>query len=524
MLLCKSQNIKIRKLAAKLLGKVASVNVFSLIGNFTNTTDITHESLLHDLSDFLVHTNFEIVNAARVSIANLLKIGDIKNIVNSSPTLRSFLEPFSTKSIRTVSLLETPDFAQWPRKPHVEAFTVASLFEKKIETEAQLDEWIIIFTCSVIYYFVKNEVLERLRLLSETFSHVFDAQVLSFSVYYQELSKFFLDILTFLRRKDIPLHFLKKNIKSTRKVSHREFGVVWERNFWLDLNLVSVAQAAYRCYSFSHALYLIEVWCEANNLSNATLHQTDCSKELKELQVLLQNIYLAIDEPDSLFSARYSSNVISNLNFFTHEHQHYKVLDTYDLLFRKPALRYSTPLETLRQPDNPESFAAVVSAMQTMGYSHLLRYYLKGISNEKFCWTDQLSECYYEFLWKNSVWDPEDHPKPIENISTSHKNLSTPPFPLLSPSPMVTLNKKLYLCFRALKFNKKNIFKGQSNMLLNELISKMNNVTIEVPLFYYIIVISMIFITSRNRKCFLLCLRTFNFLLNFEKFLYYLKT
>jgi hypothetical protein len=32
------QNIKIRKLAAKLLGKVASVNVFSLIGNFTNTT------------------------------------------------------------------------------------------------------------------------------------------------------------------------------------------------------------------------------------------------------------------------------------------------------------------------------------------------------------------------------------------------------------------------------------------------------------------------------------------------------
>jgi hypothetical protein len=194
-------------------------------------------------------------------------------------------------------LLETPDFAQWPRKPHVEAFTVASLFEKKIETEAQLDEWIIIFTCSVIYYFVKNEVLERLyyicsvsasfcfevlpflihdclsdsdikeerrRLLSETFSHVFDAQVLSFSVYYQELSKFFLDILTFLRRKDIPLHFLKKNIKSTRKVSHREFGVVWERNFWLDLNLVSVAQAAYRCYSFSHALYLIEVWCEVD--------------------------------------------------------------------------------------------------------------------------------------------------------------------------------------------------------------------------------------------------------------------
>ncbi|XP_019856363.1 PREDICTED: serine-protein kinase ATM [Amphimedon queenslandica] len=172
-------------------------------------------------------------------------------------------------------------------------------------------------------------------------------------------------------------------VMSLRKMPRlRKGGTAWENNFWLDLNFLDIANAAFKCCSYFTSLLYIEIWCnhQGFDASNLTAYP--------EVQGLLLQVYSQIGEHDGSYGAHL---------LFSPKEEFTRKLDEHEGRWEE-LLTYSNWEGMLTGKCNE----LLDKGCKSLAYYHMLDVYKKETSDS----TSQ--QCYTENIWRLTQWRDTD--------------------------------------------------------------------------------------------------------------------
>ncbi|XP_062510724.1 serine-protein kinase ATM-like isoform X2 [Corticium candelabrum] len=250
----------------------------------------------------------------------------------------------------------------------------------------------------------------RLRSLKETTTDN-DVSPHLITTVARESIKLLLNTINFLRTKD-----KKENSNS------------WENNFWLELNYLSLAEAAQMCSAYFMSLLYLEIWQDAKKSSRIAYFSTPQSSLTSPLldvassaeglfrqdsllmgshhSVLLE-AYSKIGEPDALQGAAVvcSEDASARLKIYEEEGQWTRALGSYDLQLQDCASGCK---------------ASVVESLKHLGLNHVAFTYMDGLWNTDPIEAAKMSEHQYEMAWRNCVWNLDIESRSVSSSTGYH--------------------------------------------------------------------------------------------------------
>eukprot|EP01134_Creolimax_fragrantissima_P002117 CFRG2117T1 len=199
----------------------------------------------------------------------------------------------------------------------------------------------------------------------------------------------------------------------------------------LDVDYLQVCHAAYNAGSYLSSLMYLEIWCD---ITNTTLHEKEDDMDiaiddydLPEHKRLLLRIYSAINEPDSLAGAKFCLSYATRMRTQDHQRDYQGTIETSDLILHDERARVgkgmagsdegmkegrNTPISGIKDIGSGEkdigtgiSYNPILTAMQNIGYSHMLEYYAAGLVAKHPELESEISEFQYEAAWRLGQWD-----------------------------------------------------------------------------------------------------------------------
>eukprot|EP00898_Chlorokybus_atmophyticus_P004026 jgi/Chlat1/4624/Chrsp3S05582 len=173
----------------------------------------------------------------------------------------------------------------------------------------------------------------------------------------------------------------------------------WSHVYWLSIDYLQTAEAAYRCSAYYTALMYVEYWCEAH-FGGLRLGEPDLSDETttaKHERMLLE-IYTQIDEPDSIYGVARTHKLVTQLRVHAHERNWSKALQGHDLALRTRSLAATGSEATMHH--------GLLSALQHMGCTQAVDAYWRGLcSMQQPSGQDaHLAELQFEAAWRSGNW------------------------------------------------------------------------------------------------------------------------
>ncbi|GMH43803.1 hypothetical protein BSKO_11737 [Bryopsis sp. KO-2023] len=108
----------------------------------------------------------------------------------------------------------------------------------------------------------------------------------------------------------------------------------WSKVYWLDVDYMEVALAAFQCSAYFTSLEYVEHWCEDScgglKLPETLMDDLD-QQTLPVVDGLLLDIYRSVSEPDGLFAVARTPHMKSQLTLVEHEGNWEDAATLYDL-------------------------------------------------------------------------------------------------------------------------------------------------------------------------------------------------
>ena len=196
----------------------------------------------------------------------------------------------------------------------------------------------------------------------------------------RESVKALLNVVQYLREQDKPAQ------------GRKAIFTPWNNNFWLDVDYLHLAQAAFNCGSFFTTVLFVEIWCTQQGFDFKKITTEDgvsnyeATTGLFNPQYLMLQAFCNIGEPDAMYGcgAGRLPNRQTRIQTYEHENEWSHALLAHDM-------------EMSISPVSPDS---LLKALHTFGSSHLLDRYLQSLDEKD----EKVKEFQYCMAWRNCDW------------------------------------------------------------------------------------------------------------------------
>jgi hypothetical protein len=176
----------------------------------------------------------------------------------------------------------------------------------------------------------------------------------------------------------------------------------------VDVDLLAVAKAAVRVKMPYSAMQYVEMWLEKQHGGNFTsLSSLSNDDVVNSLRGILVDAYSFDSDADGIYGVNDGRTLKSQLVKFNREGQYEKALPLYDV-----SLQFSKGLQhrggDMMSDSPPRLVEGILTSLQSLGYSHLLRGYLHSLQDkdpESGVASAQALEQKYELAWKSMQWE-----------------------------------------------------------------------------------------------------------------------
>ncbi|XP_068241654.1 serine-protein kinase ATM isoform X2 [Palaemon carinicauda] len=171
----------------------------------------------------------------------------------------------------------------------------------------------------------------------------------------------------------------------------------WDKNFWLKVNYLEVAQAAYYCGAYFSALLFLEIHCDVliseaqekdhkqiNNRQVPKLQRVSFHKDFSTMQKLLLKVYSSLGDSDGVEGCGGGAKLLDpSVRGIRSKHR-------------------GQWIKTLEIHDAANSAVGVIDVLKDLRFFNTLKLVLGGSSLES---SPELQGTYWESAWRLSQWD-----------------------------------------------------------------------------------------------------------------------
>lgn len=185
----------------------------------------------------------------------------------------------------------------------------------------------------------------------------------------------------------------------------------WDRNLWLKINYLEVAQAAYYCGAYFSALLFLEIHCEIllseahekdhkqiNNRQMSRLQRVSFHKDSSTMQKLLLKVYSSLGDSDGVEGCGGGAKLLDpSVRGIRSKHR-------------------GQWIKTLEIHDAANSLGGMVDALKDLRFFNTLNMILGGSTLES---SPELLETHWESAWRLSQWDSANITEKWETAGTA---------------------------------------------------------------------------------------------------------